>query len=221
MTTSDLPDWLTGQLPPAAAAWLGRARARITASPASLGEFFPAAGRCCGRGALVTGPSVFRGWTVDDAVRALLLDMLPLPAPQLLATARELYTGGDAAERRGVLRALSLLDRHPGFGARALPIVTDALRTNDTRLVGAALGAYAARHLGAAAYRQAVLKCVFCGIPLADVAGLGERADDRLAQSLTAYAREREAAGREVPADVRSLIEGIRGRTQAGAIPAP
>ena len=221
MSTGDLPDLLAGLLPAPAATWLAAARARITTNPAAVHELFPAVGRWCGRDTLVTGYQTILGWTVDDAVRALLLDMLPLPAPALLATARELYSSGDAAERRGVLRALTLLDRHPGVGAGAVPIVADALRTHDTRLIGAALGPYAARYLDVAAYRQAVLKCVFCGIPLVGVAGLSQRADAELARSLTDYAREREAAGREVPADVRSLIEVIQGRKRAGAIHTP
>ena len=45
----------------------------------------------------------------------------------------------------------------PGRGGRrCLPVVRDALRTNDTRLVAAALGPYAAAHLDDAAWRQAV-----------------------------------------------------------------
>jgi hypothetical protein len=98
---------------------------------------------------------------------------------------------------------LSFLD----IGARGLPIVRDALRTNDTRLVAAALGPYAAEHLDAPAYRQGVLKCVFMGIPLAGIHGLDRRADDELARMLRAYAEERMAAGRAVPADVWLIVD--------------
>ncbi len=55
------------------------------------------------------------------------------------------YREGTAAERRAVLHALP----HLVPGPDALPLVEDALRTNDTRLVAAALGPYAARHLDA------------------------------------------------------------------------
>ena len=48
----------------------------------------------------------------------------------------ELYRYGDAAERRGVLRALPYLD----LGDRGLGLIDDAIRTNDTRLIAAALG---------------------------------------------------------------------------------
>ncbi len=89
---------------------------------------FPAAGRKVGRGALESLP----GWTADDAARALLLDALPLPRAQAVADA---YADGDNAEKRAVLRALPIL----GLGDEGLPLVRDALRTNDTRLVAAAM----------------------------------------------------------------------------------
>ncbi|WP_449479656.1 EboA domain-containing protein [Streptomyces rochei] len=49
----------------------------------------------------------------------------------------------------------------------ALPLVEDALRANDTPLLAAALGPYAARHLDAHQWRHAVLKCLFTGVPVA------------------------------------------------------
>lgn len=221
MTADDLSRALLAHLPAPAVTWVGKARAKMAADPAAIYELFPGAGRCCGRDVLKTADHAIRGWTVDDAVRCLLLAMLPLPGPRMLVTVRELYSAGDAAERRGVLRALSLLGQRPGFGAGGVPLVSDAIRTNDLRLIGAAMGDYAATYLDDAEYRQAVLKCVFCGIPLAGVAGLSHRADAELVRSLRTYALEREAAGRGVPADVRSFIDSSLERTWARAIPAP
>jgi L-ribulose-5-phosphate 3-epimerase len=219
MMTDDLAEVLIACLPAAAVTWIEAARSRMAFAPDVIYELFPAAGRCCGRGALRTGHHAIRGWTVDDAARSLLLAMLP--TPRLLVTVRELYSNGDAAERRGVLRALTILDQRPGIGGAGVPIVTDAIRTNDSRLIGAALGNYAVRYLDDAEYRQAVLKCIFYGIPLAGVAGLSERADAELVRSLRNYALERETAGRDVPAEVRSFIEDFEERTRARAIQAP
>ena len=67
----------------------------------------------------------------------------------------------------------------PAVGAGLLHS-RDALRTNDTRLVAAALGPYAAAHLDGHGWRQGVVKCVFMGVPLDAVADLDERADDEL-----------------------------------------
>jgi hypothetical protein len=99
-----------------------------------------------------------------------------------------------------VLLALPALD----IGTGCVDLLRDALRTNDTRLVAAALGPYA-RHLDDETWRQGVLKCVFMQVPLAVIDRLDERADGRLATMLAAYAAERQAAGRTIPADAAAL----------------
>ncbi|MEU7511953.1 EboA domain-containing protein [Streptomyces sp. NPDC042898] len=119
----------------------------------------------------------------------------------------ELYASGDAAERLAVLRALPVLDAAGHLGPRATPLIEDALRTNDARLVTAAIGPYAARHLGQGQWRQAVLKCVFLGVPLDAVAGIDRRGDPELTRMLAAFAEERTAAGRAVPDDVRERLD--------------
>lgn len=193
---------VTKALEPAGAVWLADARAQIAADPAALARLFPAVGRKCGRGQLWTEDPELIGWTVDDAVRTLLL------VGASLADVNAVYNYGDAAERRAVLRALPLLN----LGDAAVPLVLDALRTNDTRLIAAALGPYAAEHLPIEAWRQAVLKCVFLGIPLAWVADLDRRKDDELVRMMRAFAEERLAAGRGVPPDVLQIVPDLRAR---------
>ncbi|GAB3069090.1 EboA domain-containing protein [Micromonospora schwarzwaldensis] len=177
--------------------WLDAARRRVATEPAAIPRYFAAAARRCGRGPVPDPP----GWTVDEAARALLLTALPTGHA---AAAETLYREGDAAEKRAVLRALPLLP----IGAECVPLLHDAVRTNDTRLVAAALGPYA-RHLEQPAWRQAVLKCVFTGVPLAVVDGLTDRADGELAQMLAAFAAERHAAGRTMPADATDLLDRL------------
>ncbi|MEY9875798.1 hypothetical protein ABH931_005304 [Streptacidiphilus sp. MAP12-33] len=164
----------------------------------ALAALFPGAGRRFGRGPL---PG-WGGWHLDDAVRTLLLRALPLRGAALAAAAEARYREGNAAERRGVLRALPFLT----VGALALPLVDDALRTNDVRLITAALGPYAGALLPQDRWRQAVLKCLFTGVPLSRVAGLAERRDAELARMATGFATEREAAGRPIPEDLWSLL---------------
>ncbi|MDG4805613.1 EboA domain-containing protein [Micromonospora sp. WMMD1120] len=177
--------------------WLDTAVRRVATEPTAITRLFPAAGRKCGRAALPDAP----GWTADDAARVLLLTSLPGDHAEY---AQNLYQHGDAAEKRAVLRALPLLP----IGAEAVPLLHDAIRTNDTRLVAAALGPYA-EHLDPAAWRQAVLKCVFSGVPLAAVADLDTRADGELATMLAALAAERHAAGRDLPADATALLHRL------------
>lgn len=182
--------------------WLEAARAAVAADPAAIRSRFPAAGRKVGRGPLepAADPADVHSWTVDDAARALLLVALGARAEEEL---EGLYRHGDPSERRAVLRALALLP----VGDAGVELVLDALRTNDTRLTAAALGPYAARHLGDHDYAHAVLKCVFAGVPLAGVAGLPERCTPTLARMLTSYAHERVAAGRGVPPEIWPLVD--------------
>jgi hypothetical protein len=200
MTPDDLRTALTDRMTEKGWKWLTGACASVAADPAVVGGLFPLAGRRCGRVRLDPGDPY--GWTVDDAARCLLLAALPLTGTPLLERIGALYRSGDAAERRAVLRALPLLP----VGDAALPLVRDALRTNDTRLIAAALGDYATDHLDAETYRQGVLKCVFTGIPLTALPGLPGRADAEMARMMAAYAYERTAAGREVPADIGPIL---------------
>lgn len=198
--------------------WLAAAQARVAARPAAVGALLPAVGRQCGRAPLLADTvraalpiqrsaaqdAALAQWRTDDAARTLLLAALPLRGAALAEELRALYRFGDSDEKRAVLLALPLLH----VGDECVDLLGDALRTNDTRLVSAALGPYAA-HLDDAAWRQAVLKCVFMGIPLSIVDDLEGRADGELAVMLSGLAEERHAAGRTVPADATALLHQL------------
>jgi hypothetical protein len=198
----DLWDELEERVSAEGLAWVREAVAAIEADPAAVRTRFPMAGRKAGRGTLDpdANPDDVHAWTVDDAARTLLLVAL---GDGVEAELRDLYRFGDAAERRGLLRALPYLP----VGDRVMDIVDDAIRTNDTRLVAAALGPYATEHLDDAAYDQAVLKCVFIGVPIAPLDGLPVRATAETARMLAAFVHERVAAGRDIPAEVWDVID--------------
>jgi hypothetical protein len=191
-------DQLVDRVSPEGLAWLQEAAAEVARNPAVIAVKFPAVGRKVGRGTLdpAADPDDVHAWTVDDAARTVLLQALSNPESEL----DELYRYGDAAERRGILRALEHLD------VDALHLVQDAIRTNDTRLIAAALGPYATELLPDAAYDQAVLKCVFAGVPITPLDGL-ERVTPDGARMLAALVHERVAAGRDVPAEVWTVID--------------
>ncbi|MEU0267926.1 EboA domain-containing protein [Nocardioides sp. NPDC006303] len=181
--------------------------AEIEADPTRIRTRFPAAAREIGR---TPGNSPEPGAErVEDDVRVRLLVALGRgltgDADALSAEVHDLYRFGDADERRAVLLGLGQLE--DAIGDRAVDLLHDALRTNDPRLVAAALGTYAGR-LDPAAWRQAVLKCLFVGVPLRLVAGLDrpDGSDDELRRMVADYADERRAAGREVPADALSFL---------------
>ncbi|MDF9278609.1 EboA domain-containing protein, partial [Arthrobacter sp. EH-1B-1] len=135
----------------------------------------------------------------------------PIPPEELALALSALYDGGDSAERRGVLRGLAALAaRSPKLPdvvvIAGLRLTTEALRTNESGLVAAAVGPFAAAYLDQHSWRHAVLKLVFMGVSLRAVTDLQERADDELARMAGDFAAERTAAGRPVPDDVTLLL---------------
>lgn len=203
-------------------AWLEEAWAAVATDPPAVRARFPAAARRVGRGPLPgeapPGGPLF-AWTVDDAARALLLDALGARVGEELEA---LYRHGDAAERRAVLRWVGRTEQPTPSDLRflAAALVADALRTNDPRLLAAALGPWSLRHLEGHTLRQGVLKCVFLGVPLAGLEGLADRADPELARMLGGYVHERVAAGRDVPAEVWPLIDRHPPEAELAAITA-
>ncbi len=173
-----------------AARWLAEAERAVRADPAAIDTLFPAVGRAVG--------------AEQDAARVRLLTAFADTAGDPADGLTKLYRYGTSAERRGVLRGLAELgDRAPAAG---VALVEDALRSNETGLVAAALGAFATRHLDRHAWRHGVLKCLFMGIPLTVVDGLDRHSDAELLRMVAAFAEERRAAGRPVPADALALL---------------
>jgi len=187
---------------PEGIAWLREVVDEVAADPAAIRTRFPTVGRKLGREPLEPGadPDDPHAWTIDDAGRTLLLAAL---VDRVTEELDELYRYGDGAERRGLLRALPYLP----LGDRALQLTDDAIRTNDTRLLAAALGPYATAHLDDAGYAQAVLKCVFSGVPIAPLDGIPERVTPDGSRMLAAFVHERIAAGRDVPGEVWVVID--------------
>lgn len=179
----------------------------VAADPARIRVRFPAAAREVARGGGAQAEP--GGEHVEDRVRVALLralgEALADDPDRLAAEVADLYRYGDADERRAVLLGLPEVGG-PSIRDRMLDLVRDGLRTNDPRLVAAALGPYAAAELDPPAWRQGVLKCLFVGVPLRHVAGLERRADPELLRMVADYADERRAAGRVVPDDALALL---------------
>jgi hypothetical protein len=215
MTIAELSAALEERARPEGLAWLREASAAVAADATAVRSRFPMVGRKVGREPLEEGadPTDVHAWTIDDAARTLLLAAMGERAEGELA---ELYRYGDAAERRGILRALPFLP----IGDRGLYLTDDAIRTNDTRLIAAALGPYATEHLPDAGYDQAVLKCVFVGVGITGLDGIPERVTPDGARMLAAFVHERVAAGRDVPAEVWTVIDKYPHAEEIAAIEA-
>lgn len=194
-----LRELVDAKLPAPARQWLRASLERIAEDPAECPVRYAGAARRCGRGPLDLNPTRL-GWRIDEAVRALLL--YAVPPPRRIETAKDVYTHGDRGERRAALKALDLLTDGP----EGLWLVEDAVRSNDTSLIQAALGPYAARHLTSPALRQAVLKCAFLSVPFASIPDVLEQADDQTVALLIGFVQERVLAGREVDGQIIDVI---------------
>jgi hypothetical protein len=181
--------------------WLVEAIATIGADPTQIMRIFPAAGRSLPRRVVIEEPLTAWAWTTDEAARALILAALPTAGRDDVL--RELYRYGDRHERSAVLRALDVLPAGPV----TQELVPDALRTNDPRLVAAALSVTGLAVLDERELVQAVLKCVFMDLDLARLPLPDERITPKLSRALAGYALERVTAGRSVPDALWPLVE--------------
>ena len=173
--------------------WTTAARIEVVSDPHRIADLFASAIRGVGRG--------------EPALRARAALVTELAdhadGPDIV---RELYRRGDGEEKIAVVAGLGLAgDGSEAWREAGLEITADALRTNDPRLVGAAMGDFARRHLDDSAWRHGVLKLVFMDAPLAQVAGLDERRDAELAAMADRFAAERAAAGRTIPDDLNRI----------------
>lgn len=186
---------------------MAQAQDEVRADPSCIRIRFPAAARTIAR--TPVDPGDLGQVRAEDQVRVSLLEAFAEATadPETLTRElEELYRYGDADERRAVLLALA----HLPIGDRGIELVRDALRSNDPRLVLAALGEYGQEHLDPAGWRQGVLKCLFMEAPLALIPGLltrSTRVDPTLVDMVAAFAAERTAAGRTVPADAQRILD--------------
>ena len=148
------------------------------------------------------GPMRVGHWRTDEAVRTLLLAHVADLTDSPFQTLYRLYDQGDTEARVAALRAINLVaDERVADG---LEIVFDAGRTYLAELMSAGWthNPFSSKYLSDLEYRKAVLKALFCDVPVEGFVGLEQRADPELAKSLCAYADERVAAGRPVPRPV-------------------
>jgi len=213
--------WAASEAQRRTEAWLRECLSAVAENASGLPRIFASAGRRVGRApnSPQDDPAGVLYGTADDTARARLIrELSRIHEPgQFAQEIRDLYYRGDSAERRGVLRGINLLAQSmPELDGRiiatGLELTSDALRTNETSLVAAAVGPFAASHLDQHAWRHAVLKLIFMGVSLSAVSDLSIRADAELARMAEDFAAERRAAHRPVPTDV-GLLQDLASHT--------
>jgi hypothetical protein len=161
--------------------------------------------------ALLAGgaPFVPQGWGTDEAGRGLLLlaavDGSRRP-DQIADAVAELFAKGEMREQQALLRVLAHLPEPDLYASLA----ADAVRTNVLPVLEALAldNPFPARHMPDPAFNQMIMKVIFNDLPLRRVQALPERNRAELRRMVSAYASERRAAGRPVPADVNLILGG-------------
>jgi hypothetical protein len=181
--------------------WSGCGR-RLGRSPIELDLSTTVALRASG------APFQPQGWGRDELGRVLLLlaAAAGTPTAELPAAVEQLFRTGEMREQQAVLRALSYLPEP----ARLAPIAAEAVRSNVLSVLEALAcdNPFPAAHMPEPAFNQMVMKAIFNGLPLRRVIGLSARLGAELRRMVSAYASERRAAGRTVPADVDFVLGG-------------
>lgn len=199
--------------------WIDKQRDKIKISETNR-EFFTAfsiVSRYVGKNQLQLTPedlkaaSVLRTgwfpahWSVDQAVRTLLLLSLPNDHPEkYLHVLNQLITAADVGELVAFYQALPLLP----YLERLQKKASEGVRSNMTAVFNAVAlrNPYPAEYFDNLAWNQMILKALFVGSPLNLIQGLDVRANPELARMLTDYAHERQSANRSVSPEVWGLI---------------
>ena len=159
------------------------------------------------------------GWPLSAVGRAALLARICelLPPEEHVAAVVAQFRTGDNAEREAVLHALPLLPKAERF----VDLASEACRTHVQSVFEAIAceNPYPARFFPELNFNQLVLKAFFTGVSARRIEGLHERRTAELIRMAHAYASERRAAGRPVPADLDFVTspEAARPRGTPGA----
>lgn len=138
-----------------------------------------------------------KSWNALQVARTLIVLSIPYadPEPQL-KTLNALFESADVEELVALYTALPLFPNPTIHINRA----AEGIRTNMTVVLDAVTlnNPFPAQYFDEISWNQLVLKCIFTERPVYQIYNADSRANDRLANTLSDYAHERWAAGREV-----------------------
>ena len=116
-----------------------------------------------------------------------------------------LYQTGEIREQQLIILVLPLLES----GERFVRIATEAARTNIVPVFSslALHNPFASEHFTENQWNQLVLKTIFVGCDITEIAGLAQRHNASLSETIFQYVSERHSAHRSVPPAVVELCE--------------
>jgi len=144
------------------------------------------------------------GWSLVRLARVWLLTQLdPSDKEEYVKNIETLFDTAEMNELVALYSALPVLSYPDQWLFRA----TDAVRSNMGFVFDAIAlhNPYPEKHFSELAWNQLVLKTIFNDKPIHFIEGLENRANEKLAMTLSDFAHERWAAGRSVPAQVWRL----------------
>jgi hypothetical protein len=136
-------------------------------------------------------------WSVDRLGRVwLLLHLDTSDGEKYFRNIENLFLAAEVNELVALYSALPVLAFPEKWAARC----SEGIRNNIADVLKAIMcnNPYPSENLNEAAWNQMVLKAFFTEKPINEIIGLDERANDRLAKTLSDYAHERWAAHRDV-----------------------
>jgi hypothetical protein len=145
------------------------------------------------------------GWTRDRLARVWWLLQLPADDEErYVNTITQLFKAAELNELVALYSALPVLSYPERWRFQA----TEGIRNNIADVQSAIMlrNPYPAEQFDEAAWNQLILKAFFTDKDITQITGLHERKNARLAQTLTDYAAERRAAGRELPPHIEELM---------------
>lgn len=137
------------------------------------------------------------GWTTDRLARVwLLMQLSPADKEKYFAAIENLFLSAEMGELVALYSSLPLLAYPEMWRKRC----AEGIRNNIGLVLESVIcnNPYPSEQLDEAAWNQMILKAIFTEKPMLEIAGLEERMNASLAQSLTDYAHERWAAQRPV-----------------------
>ena len=144
------------------------------------------------------------GWSLVRLARVWLLTQFdPSDRDEYVKNIETLFDTAEMNELVALYSALPVLSYPDQWLFRA----TDAVRSNMGFVFDAIAlhNPYPEKHFSELAWNQLVLKTIFNDKPIHFIEGLENRANEKLAITLSDFAHERWAAGRSVPAQVWRL----------------
>lgn len=140
---------------------------------------------------------IIAGWTADRLARTwLLLQLDTGDKQQYFRSIENLFTAAEVNELVALYSSLPILAWPELWVARC----SEGIRNNIADVLRAIMcrNPYPSENLAEPAWNQLVLKAVFTEKPMDEIIGLDDRANERLAKTLSDYAHERWAAHRDV-----------------------